>query len=55
MEVGASFVTGFPTAAAAAGFVCLRGFVFFALDRNVSEIFDWEEERATVGAIVFLR
>jgi len=40
VEVGASFVTGFTTAAAAAGFVCLRGFVFFAPDRNVFEIFD---------------
>lgn len=35
-----------------AGFVSLRGRVTFALERNVSEIFDCEAERAVVGAIV---
>jgi hypothetical protein len=32
-------------------FVCLRGFVTFALERNVSEIFDCEFERETVGGM----
>jgi hypothetical protein len=35
-----------------ADFVSFRGRVTFALERNVSEIFDCEAERAVVGAIV---
>jgi hypothetical protein len=49
----AGFVVGF-TAAAVAGLVCLRGFVAFAPDRKVSEIFDCDEERASAGAMVFV-
>lgn len=50
--MGAGFVTGFTAAATGDGLVCLRGFVFFVPDRKVSEIFDWDDERAAVGAIV---
>jgi len=51
--VGRGFVMGLTAATEAveAGLVCLRGFVALDPERNVSEIFDCEFERATVGAM----
>jgi hypothetical protein len=49
---GATVGEGVFTAGLTAGFASFRGRVTFALERNVSEIFDCEAERAVVGAIV---
>jgi hypothetical protein len=51
-STGATEGEGGLTAGLTAGFVSLRDRVTFALERNVSEIFDCEAERAVVGAIV---
>ena len=51
--MGRGFVMGLTAATEAveAGLVCLRGFVALDPERTVSEIFDCEFERATVGAM----